>query len=188
MMWLTSFFARSIFGISYKALGTLLIISAISLAYFYEKHAHNASVQALEAFKQNIAIEVARKEAENAIKHQIAQKEADKAQKTHDAEQVAILNNLQNIIIKGKKQNEDTKTKLDTTTNQLERLRLAVKDSVNGVPEGDKSGQSTQSGSDDNTALLGKISTCEAASAVTTSDYNALRLNFDANCELTGCE
>lgn len=160
----------------------------MSLVTIYYRHAYTSTAQELDTFKQQQHDLVVKAEAENKVKMDIAREVSATAAKVHAAEQSAILNNFVNVINKGKQDHENTKVRLNTANANLELLRRRIEIDTSPVPDGGAGGPvSPGIGGDSITALLGKIETCETANAITASDYNELKIRFDANCLATGC-
>ena len=171
-----------------KRFGQLLIIGLILSAYLYEKHAHKLAVQEMTVFKQQLHDADIAKQAENALKLKIAQKTIEDSAKVHADEQAQILSQYAIQISKGKIQNETATKQLNTANANLDQLRRAVADSLKPMPARGKTASDTaEAWRVDNTTLSAKLTTCESAAAIATSDYNALYKHDAANCELTGC-
>lgn len=163
-----------------------IIIVLLCLYAWHEKTAHTAAVQALIAFKEDIANASTKQAAENAIKHINAQSKVDIA-----ANQSVF--DMTRLNLDRTQSTNEMKKLYEDKINQLKR-NLANRN--NGVlPSGSDTSGTVEASSDTkepaaSTSISDRAAytVLEKACAITTLDYNLAREWIDAACEISVCE
>jgi hypothetical protein len=169
--------------------GIALAVILLSLWYLYDEG---------QQWKDKYTTLLASSAKAAALQEQKIELERTAALKEGIAERKRYLEQLKSVLHINEQlgdKNADLKTVVTTIATERDRLRNAVASSNTiGVPKGDSSnGDTTAGGTDcDSTTtalneLMETVSLLRMACAVTTTDYNQLRREFDRNCELTGC-
>ena len=171
----------SIFSIftKYLTVGLIILLSLISLYAYYEKTRYAVAMHQIDTIKQDYALQVANRQAENTVKLNLANQQINLLTKLH-------LDQLNSV----KGQYEKT-NKLSNIT--ISNLRNELRDKINsdsiGLPEiaSDSVRSSTEWKSSYST-LAKQYETLIAGCKITTSDYNLLREYSDNNCLIFGCK
>ena len=192
MGFIASFFARSVFGISYKALGIVIFLSAILAYRFYLIHelqvARNDKqevLQQLADYKAAIKAETATRLAENARNEADSKKamleiaiQRDEALKKVGLEKTTIAQLRKDL--------ENEKSNIVNALNDNYQLRVssAVSSVTSASKVSETTSRPTQSTSDLNRTITALVRSC----AETTIEYNSLWESWDRNCKIYGCE
>lgn len=178
----------SLLGSLFKS-GIALAVILLSLLYLYNEGQHwKDKYTALVA---SSASAVSKQEQKIKLERTAALKESTAEHKRYLEQLAAMLGVTEQLGDK----NATLKTVMAAIITERTKLRNAIASSNNsGVPERSSSISDTAArGSDcDATAVVVKeltaiVTNLRKACAVTTTDYNQLRKEFNRNCELTGC-
>jgi septal ring factor EnvC (AmiA/AmiB activator) len=188
MMWLTSFFARSIFGISYKAIGTIILLASMLGYRYYLVHAlegarneKQAVLQQLADYKAAIKAETALQEKKNAENKAASQEalritiqERDEALKKVGLEKVTTAQLRKDL--------ENEKSTILSAFGRVRDEAISNQSAVSDIASYSK--DNTESARNSDRAITSIVRGCQE----TTIEFNALREWGDNLCKVYGCE
>lgn len=179
-------FGLSMLASTVKHWRIILPVAMVVLAYWYVSEVQaqrDDAVRELEEYQQQSDREAEKRRIENANKQKQATFALEALQQRH-TDQLNILRKKYETLHK------NDKTAAELTIAELrDRLRTEIAREVYGLsrfPE--TAGLPAQSGGDCDAAFARDTGTLELACAITTADYNNLRLAWDKACEVYGCE
>ena len=192
MGFIASFFARSVFGISYKALGIVILIASM-VAYraylIHEIHSEQSkadkAITQLNDYITAVKVATARREAENAAKLAESQKVAEsiKAERDEALKKVGLE---KTTVAQLRKDLENEKTNIVNALNDAYQLRLST--AISSATTTGEVPKPTEGLAESARNLNGTIAVVTRACADTTIAYNSLMESWEKNCKIYGCE
>lgn len=191
MGFIASFFARSVFGISYKALGIVILIASM-VAYraylIHEIHSEQSkadkAITQLNDYITAVKVATARREAENAAKLAESQKVAEsiKAERDEALKKVGLE---KTTVAQLRKDLENEKTNIVNALNDAYGLRLQA---ASGIATASKVPQTAEQLAESARNSDRAIITLTRAAQSCAVDYNSLWESWNKYCKIYGCE